>query len=80
MAAVSGRALVFLSKRPLRGEVMDIFDQTFAITRILLKTEAEVPGMDADAFQEQAEAAKSGCPVSKVLAGPRIELEATLKS
>lgn len=59
---------------------LDKVDDGFAITRILLKTEAEVPGMNADTFREQAEAAKAGCPVSKALAVPRIELEATLKS
>lgn len=52
----------------------------FAITRIRLKTEAEVPGISTDAFQEQAQAAKGGCPVSKALAGTQIELEAALKS
>ena len=51
----------------------------FAITGIRLKTTADVPGMDAAAFREQAEAAKKGCPVSKALAGTRIELEASLK-
>lgn len=50
----------------------------FAITGIRLKTTADVPGMDAKAFQEQAQAAKEGCPVSKALAGTRIELEAAL--
>ena len=41
----------------------------FAITRIDLDTEAVVPGLDNAAFQGQANAAKSGCPVSKALAG-----------
>jgi len=54
-------------------------DDGFAITRIMLETEADVPGMDAEAFAKQAEAAKSGCPVSKALAGTQIELRATLK-
>jgi len=40
----------------------------FGITRIELDTEAKVPGIDNAAFQEQAEAAKKGCPVSKALA------------
>jgi len=51
----------------------------FAITRILLQTEADVPGMDANAFKAEAEAAKNGCPVSKALAGTKIDLEASLK-
>ena len=52
----------------------------FGITRIELTTEAQVPGIDNKAFQEQADAAKKGCPVSKVLAGAQISLTAMLKS
>ena len=40
----------------------------FSITKIELDTEGEVPGIDNAKFQEQAEAAKKGCPVSKALA------------
>lgn len=50
----------------------------FAITTIELDTEAEIPGIDNAAFMEQAEAAKKGCPVSKVLAGAEIKLNARL--
>ncbi|HYH21926.1 MAG TPA: OsmC family protein [Azospirillum sp.] len=50
----------------------------FAITRIELDCEAEVPGIDAAAFQEQAEGAKKNCPVSKALAGTEITLNARL--
>lgn len=50
----------------------------FAITKSALQTEAEVPGIDEATFREKAEAAKSGCPVSKVLAGAQITLEAKL--
>lgn len=39
----------------------------FAITRIALDCEAEVPGIDDAAFQEQARAAKENCPISKAL-------------
>ena len=41
----------------------------FAITRIELECEAEVPDIDDAAFQEQAKAAKEGCPISKALRG-----------
>jgi len=51
----------------------------FAITRIDLDTEAEVPGLDAEAFQQHAEAARKGCPVSKALAGVDIGMTARLK-
>ena len=50
----------------------------FSITRIELKCEAEVPGIDVAAFKTQAEGAKANCPVSKVLSGAQISLEATL--
>lgn len=50
----------------------------FAITKSELRTEADVPGMDDATFQVKANAAKSGCPVSKVLAGAKITLEAKL--
>mgnify|MGYP006149945225 CR=1 FL=1 len=51
----------------------------FAITRIDLDTEAQVPGIDDAAFQKMANGAKEGCPVSKALAGVSIELEAELE-
>jgi osmotically inducible protein OsmC len=50
----------------------------FAITKIELATEALVPGLDNATFQQQAEAAKKGCPVSKALAGTAITLTAKL--
>ena len=50
-----------------------------AITKIALVTVGRVPGLDAAGFQEAADAAKAGCPVSKALAGvPEITLDATL--
>jgi osmotically inducible protein OsmC len=50
----------------------------FAITRIELETEAEVPDIDEAKFQELAEGAKKGCPISKALAGTEISLKARL--
>ncbi|HSK40128.1 MAG TPA: OsmC family protein [Arenibaculum sp.] len=50
----------------------------FAITRIELDCEAEVPGIDEDEFRRQAEAAKTGCPVSKALSATAIDLAARL--
>lgn len=50
----------------------------FAITKSELRTEADVPGIDESTFQVKANAAKSGCPVSKALAGVKITLEAKL--
>ncbi len=65
---ISTEATVHLEKK----------EDGFAITRILLRTRGEVPGIERAAWQEQAEQAKQGCPVSKALAGVRIELEAEL--
>jgi osmotically inducible protein OsmC len=50
----------------------------FAITQILLETEAEVKGIDNEFFTAKAEEAKTNCPVSKALAGTQIHLKATL--
>ena len=50
----------------------------FRIGRIDLATAAEVPDIEPAAFQEQAETAKTNCPVSKALAGVDITLEASL--
>ena len=55
-------------------------DAGFGITKIDLRTEAEVPGIDQAAFDEQAETAKKNCPVSKALAAVDINLEAKLVS
>ena len=51
----------------------------FQITSIRLRTRANVPGIDAAAFQEIAAGTKTGCPVSKALAAVDIQLEATLE-
>ena len=50
----------------------------FSISTVELKTEADVPGIDPAKFQEIANKAKTGCPVSKALAGTQIKLEAKL--
>ena len=50
----------------------------FHIPHIELHTEAVVPGLDDAAFQEHAEGAKKGCPVSKLVTGADITLNARL--
>jgi osmotically inducible protein OsmC len=50
----------------------------FAIPRIDLETTGEVPGVEADEFQQLAEQAERGCPVSKVLRAAEISVRATL--
>jgi osmotically inducible protein OsmC len=48
----------------------------FTINRVDLVTRGRVPGIDAAAFQQAAEGAKANCPVSKVLTGAEITLDA----
>jgi lipoyl-dependent peroxiredoxin len=48
------------------------------ITKVELFSEAKIPGIDAATFNEHAQAAKTGCPVSQALAGTDIELTAKL--
>jgi osmotically inducible protein OsmC len=50
----------------------------FAITAVHLILKAKVPGASAEQFSELANKAKAGCPVSKVLKGAEISLDATL--
>ena len=50
----------------------------FRISRIDLVTNADVPGIEEGAFQQAAQAAKEGCPVSKALAAVEITVSATL--
>lgn len=51
----------------------------FRISKIDLVTTADVPGIEKDAFQAAAQAAKEGCPVSGALSAVEITLDATLK-
>lgn len=55
-------------------------DGSFSITRIELCVTGTVAGIGEDQFAELAREAKETCPVSRVLAGAEITLEATLAS
>jgi osmotically inducible protein OsmC len=57
---------------------LDKVGDAFAITRIELQTEADIPGIDDATFQRIALDAKQNCPVSKALAGTEIHLAAKL--
>ncbi|HEX6644352.1 MAG TPA: OsmC family peroxiredoxin [Gemmatimonadales bacterium] len=51
----------------------------FKITKMKLTVRGNVPGMDESAFRQAAEAAKQGCPVSRLFEGNiAIELDARL--
>ena len=53
-------------------------DAGFSIADITLNCKAEIPDIDEAKFQEVAEGAKKGCPVSRALAGVDIKLKAEL--
>ena len=58
---------------------LDKVEEGFGITRIELETRARVPGVSEEEFQQAAEGAKKGCPVSRALAAvDSIELRASL--
>lgn len=53
-------------------------EEGFKITSIVLDTEADVPGIEEQAFIEKAEITKKTCPVSRALTGTEIKLLAKL--
>lgn len=57
---------------------LDKTDDGFTVTKVHLDLSARIPDADAAAFQKAAQAAKEGCPISKLLAGAEITLDAKL--
>lgn len=57
---------------------LDKVEDGFKITRSVLNTEVQVADIDEEKFLSIAEDAKNNCPVSKALAGVKIELRAKL--
>ncbi len=53
-------------------------DAGFRITQIDLACEGQVPGIDDAKFQQIAEGAKKGCPISNLFTGAQINLDAKL--
>lgn len=54
--------------------ILDTVEDGFAITNIELNLVGKVSGMDELQFNELAEAAKTGCPISKALSATPITL------
>lgn len=78
-AILSGNGHIPTSVHTVAKVTFDPVPGGFAITKIALSTEGAVPGLDAAGFQQFAEEAKKGCPVSKALAAvPEITLTAKL--
>jgi osmotically inducible protein OsmC len=57
---------------------LEQIDGRFSITTIELRTSGQVTGVSEERFEELAREAKETCPVSRVLAGAQITLQATL--
>jgi osmotically inducible protein OsmC len=57
---------------------IDKIGEGWKITKIELSTEANVPDIDKNTFDEHAQGAKKGCPVSQALTGTEIVLDAKL--
>lgn len=56
-------------------------DAGMTVTKVHLSSRARVPGIQAAAFDEQAEAARATCPISRLLApAAQITLDAALES
>jgi osmotically inducible protein OsmC len=58
---------------------LDRVDSSWTVTESHLEVSGRVPGASADSFQKAAEAAETGCPISKLL-GTKITMEAKLQS
>ncbi len=80
LSKILGEAGLTAERIETRAEVsLDKVGEGFGITASHLILTAKVPGASAETFQELAEKAKAGCPVSKVL-NARITLDATLET
>ena len=66
-SSIDTKAEVTLSKQ----------DDGFAVTAVALTMNATIPGIDQSTFEEIADKAKKGCPISKLL-NADISLEAKL--
>jgi osmotically inducible protein OsmC len=79
MALSSGLAKGGNPPEKLETSATVTFQPGEGITKGVLSVRGTVPGLDEAAFQDAAESAKNGCPVSQALAGiPDVKLEASL--
>lgn len=59
---------------------LEMTDEGPSISTVTLNVQANIPGIDEEAFLEIAEGARENCPVSKALGGVDIRLETTLNN
>lgn len=78
LSLMLGQAGFTAERIATRAEVtLDKDGEGFSITAIALTLEAQIPGINEEQFQQIANQAKEGCPVSKVL-NAQISLTASL--
>ncbi|MBA1261978.1 OsmC family protein [Stutzerimonas sp. NM35] len=78
LSLMLGQAGFTAERIATRAEVtLDKDGEGFSITAIALTLDAQIPGIDEAQFQQIANQAKEGCPVSKVL-NAQISLTANL--
>ena len=58
---------------------MDRLEAGWTVTEIHLEVSAKIPGVDRAAFEQAANAAKAGCPISRLL-NAKITMNAQLES
>jgi len=80
LSLILGEAKLTAEKMETTAEVsLDKAEQGFAITSVHLSLKGKVPGADQAKFEELANKAKAGCPVSKVL-NAKITLDVKLEN
>ena len=78
LSLILGEAKLTAEKMDTTAKVtLEKLDDGFAITAVHLTLKAKIPGIDQKTFEELANKAKAGCPLSKVIKAD-ITLEATL--
>jgi lipoyl-dependent peroxiredoxin len=81
LSAQLGEAGMTAQKLETTAKVsLDKAEGGFAITAVHLAVTAAIAGADEQAFQAAALRAKEGCPVSKLLKGANITMEARLQA
>jgi osmotically inducible protein OsmC len=80
LSLILGEAKLTAEKMETTAEVtIDKVDNGFAITSVHLSLKGKVPGTDQAKFEELADKAKAGCPVSKLF-NTKITLDVKLES
>lgn len=62
----------------IRTQAKVHLDEGPRLSLIELETEAEIPGLDEQTFQEKVAEAKKNCPISMALSGPELRVTARL--